>query len=459
MTPAAADDDDRALWSIAWRTSWIAPLVAVAAVAAGWAVEDDHLRAPYLAMLVLTIGFAAGVVLAWSIDRARAPLLHIGPPELFVVVVLFFCTVLAFGTVPAMDYQRNLGAAQRWLAGEPFYQNDTTTHPPPMGLMLAGAASLIRRIVSDDTRLPGGGVWYAVFLLHQLAQPVLLAVLFVLAYRLVRRVGREPTTAAAIAAIVLIASHPLRDALGHNQPSVLVLVLAVAALELMRRSPAAAALCAAAGTVVKLYPAVFVLEWAAARRWRALLVGAMGVAAVVIAFPALWIAWLAHLASAQTIAVYRDASINGTLVNLSVALGGIAGLPIGTGVQVGRGLWALAVLLIGIWMARRAMGSVRDEHRALLIGPELLAAGVLCFPLSWTHHYLFVIPLALVRISGAGISRWHAAGVLLALVMPAADVFPLGLHRIAGTACLLWGRDGVELRGARQQNGRRMAAE
>ena len=432
-----ARDADRELTRLVRLTLILSPVFVAIPQALGFLIADPRTLGASNAVALLTTSYAASAIVAYGWHmRGRADANANGACELFLFTALFFAAALTFLRVPDGDYQRDVDAATRWLAGEPFYQDDGTTHPPPTAQLLTGLFLLVRWIASDAATVPGASYWFAVYLVHQFAQLLFVSVLYLLAYRLCRRNGASPGRSAAVATFGLVLAHPLLDALGHNQVSVLVLLCAMGSIDrLSSGREALAGALAAAGGLLKLYPFVLGLEWLLARRVRAIAGACVVIAIVVAADIESWVQWVAHMGRVDvTSGRPRDASLRSVITNAGYLLGPRLGL---TPVQIASAstwLWGVAVLTL----AAAAVFLVRREERPGRASAALLATAVLCFPLAWSHHYLFVIPLGVVIAAREPMSSLAVIGIALALVAPGLDAFPLGVHRLCGTAILLY---------------------
>lgn len=395
--------------------------------------NSSRLAKPTVAIALLGICTGlAWLAVAWLWHRRRGSLTA---PMLAVVAV-----VTVFAGFVARDPERNWDysnayelPAQQILAGiSPYTVGETTN--PPTSAQLTGLVgmTLARTVLVGAT---GEVLWFWVFYLFQAMQLALVALLFTLSYVVARNAGREPLSASMIAAAGMLLCAPLHEAFLLNQINLLVVVIVVAAVMLIARSPAAAGALAAFGGAIKLYPFALWLYWAWTKHWRAVVASVVTLGVIVGLGWTAWRWYFDYLLAFERPLVVRDASLHGTIASVVRVVGGSIGMEASALQPVSFVLWIVADAVLLFWMWRQ-----HQHRRADDVGQAwpFVAALPLIFPLAWVHHYLFVLPLAVHHVAArAVLSAAGGAGILLALVLPAFDTFPLGVTRPLGTLLLL----------------------
>ena len=234
---------------------------------------------------------------------------------------------------------------------------------------------------------------------------------------------------AAVAVVLGTLTEPVRETLTFGQVNLLLMALVVADCLLVRTPWPRGALIGLAAAI-KLTPAVFVLFFLAHRQWRPVLVAAATFAVVTVA------GFLAAPGASATYwfgGVLTDpARIGSPAFPSNQSLAGLLHrweLPAGWQ----TGMWLLgvpAVVVVG-WLAVRRLRASGQDVPALLV---VAATGLLASPVSWSHHYVWVVPAlvwcahqALHSSWGWGSARWWA----LLIVM--AGVFGYGTHWMVAT--------------------------
>lgn len=220
-----------------------------------------------------------------------------------------------------------------------------------------------------------------------------------------------------VGVVIVLICQPVRATLGYGQVNVMVMSLVLLDLLPGRRiGPRGALTGLAAG--IKLTPGLFILYLAALRRWRDA-AWALGV------FLATSLIGLIVLPS-ETVAFWRTLIAGDTrtgaayyLGNQSV-LGGMVRL-FGDSTIVA----AVATVIGGLTALAAVWAAARWSRR----GEELFALGlvglgtVMASPLSWTHHFVWVVPLGFalfryalpraVKVVGGLFSVWVFSGLVL----------------------------------------------
>lgn len=308
------------------------------------------------------------------------------------------------------------GAAEWWAGGQPLYEfrygrtQYGFTYPPFAGLLLSPAALL---------------PFPAVVVIHTVLSA---AVLVVLVRWLITPLAHRhgwPLPFAWLAALPLaVGLEPVRETLGFGQVNLLLAGLVLADVVLLRRGHRWAGVGIGLAAAVKLTPAVFVLYLLATRRLRAAGT-AVGVAVAatlvthVVTPGTSWRFWTETLWQTERVGQV-DIVANQSL------LGGLARLADPD--EPSRALWAVlaaVVLAVALIRAARAVRSGDELAGVALIG----LAACLVSPISWTHHFVWLIPACVVLLDLAagrrragpvgrpGRARWAALAGLATVLL------------------------------------------
>jgi alpha-1,2-mannosyltransferase len=202
---------------------------------------------------------------------------------------------------------------------------------------------------------------------------------------------------AATAAVFLV--EPVSQTLAYGQLGILLVALVVLdlapgprALPGRRLLPAGALTAVAAA--VKLTPAIFVLYLLAVRRWRAaataVVVGAALTLVAAAILPRASLDFWSRLAQGDTglghsLIYYTNQSVLADAVRIF----DLAGWATALGLAL-----SAAVAGLGVWVAARWHRRGEVRLAVALCG----VAGLLASPVSWLHHFVWVVPLALALI-------------------------------------------------------------
>lgn len=172
---------------------------------------------------------------------------------------------------------------------------------------------------------------------------------------------------------------------------------------------------------IKLTPAIFILFFLVTGRWRAALRSAITFAVVT---------GLAAVVSPQAShdywfgGVFVDSSrVGGVAYVGNQSLGGLVSRVTAASLTSSvAGILAVAIVLAcGIGAA-----AIVDRRRPGSLGAVLITAltGLLVSPISWTHHWIWVVPIAVLlitaRMRGRRAATWVLGALLVVLVMPGA---------------------------------------
>jgi alpha-1,2-mannosyltransferase len=217
-------------------------------------------------------------------------------------------------------------------------------------------------------------------------------------------IGRHSTSAALAATAVAIWTEPLRGVFQWGQIGVLLMLVTLWAVYSTRWWLSGLLVGLAAG--VKLTPAVTGLYLVGERRWRAAIFSSLVFSAtVLVAWP--FVGW--NTVSRYFTRTVLDAHRIGSMgdfgnQSLRAALSRIAGHDIGSAVYI----WIAAMALL-VFFAWRAITSTDSENRDQL-GAVLVIQlfGLMAEPVSWTHHWVWLVPLVLWLGFGPICGVWGA---------------------------------------------------
>lgn len=321
---------------------------------------------------------------------------------LIMATVLHACWIL-FRHIPYLidtDVYRMGG--QAWLQGTPLYAGGIRfptqagitlpfTYPPlaavvfsplalvplPVGSVAITAVTLILLVVSSWivlTRLEVAQTW---------------------------QVGGEPAwlrrcwLAAGTVGLAVWWLEPIRENFRLGQVNVILMTLVIADC-VPRRTRWPRGLLVGVAIALKLTPAVFLLYFALRRDGRAALTALVSFAvATLVGFA------LARQDSRQywTQTVHDTERIGTPTLNTNQnAAGALARL--GLGHTAHFALWTaacLAVLTLTVWAVRRVLSAGRGSNSAPTVALVCVALfGLVVSPVSWSHHWVWILPTALV---------------------------------------------------------------
>lgn len=312
---------------------------------------------------------------------------------------------------------------QAWLDGRPLYADGVMfhtrggldlpfTYPPlaavafsPFALLSLNVASvaitvttLVLLIVSMAIALTGLNVWPQTSVT---SEPAWL---------------RRGWLAAAIVAPAIIYLEPIRSNFDFGQINVVLMTLVIADC-VPRRTPWPRGMLLGVAIALKLTPAVFLLYFLLRRDTRALIVTAASAATATLAGFAFawrdsWEYWTETVSNTDRIG---KVTLN---TNQNIA-GALARLGLGEGERFV--LWTVAsfaVLALTVWAARRVLSA--DEPILALVCVAMF--GLVVSPVSWSHHWVWVLPTLLVC---AVVAYRHRNAAL-------------GLVTLAGIALMVW---------------------
>lgn len=210
---------------------------------------------------------------------------------------------------------------------------------------------------------------------------------------------------ALVAGSVLL--EPVRETLSYGQINLILCAVILYDVLAVKRSRRGLWIGLAAG--IKLTPLVFFGLLLVTKQWRALAHASVAfVGTVLIGFllaprTALdyWTNMVSDTARIGGLAYSGNQSWNGFLIRVT---GDLAG---------GGRLWQVAVLLTvaaGLWLTKVLW--VRGEHLASVSVCALI--GLLCSPVSWSHHWVWCLPLGISLLTATKIGRRRPVAVSVA---------------------------------------------
>jgi alpha-1,2-mannosyltransferase len=354
--------------------------------------------------------------------------------QLLTVAALAWAAWRLLGHIPyRIDIDVYRMGGQAWLDGRPLYSDGAMfhtragldlpfTYPPLAAVVFAPFAWLSLNVASVAITLTT--------LVLLIASTVI--VLTRLDVWPQTTVTAEPAwlrrcwLAAAIVAPAIVYLEPIRSNFDFGQINVVLMTLVIADC-VPRKTPWPRGLLLGIAIALKLTPAVFLLYFLLRRDTRALLVtAASAVLASLVGFVLAWtdsgVYWTETVRNTDRIGT---ATLN---TNQNIA-GVLARLGLGEGERFV--LWTLAcfaVLALTVWAARRLLRSQGAAAAATSDDAPVLALtcvamfGLVVSPVSWSHHWVWVLPTMLVSAVVA-LRRRNIA---------------LGLITVAGLALMVW---------------------
>ncbi len=308
-----------------------------------------------------------------------------------------------------IDLQVYRAGGEHVLAGAPLYAGGVLldlpfVYPPFAAVLFAPLALLPLDLLK--VLWTGAGVALLAFVVH-------------------RCVPRAGWPVVVLVAVVAMALDPVRTTLYLGQINIVLLALVAGDL-LGRPGSRLRGVGVGLAAAVKLTPLIFVAYLVATRRWRA-------AATALVTFTAA--AGLGFLfAPADSVAFWFDGTFlaadrisavdgpsNHTLNGLLARLG-VAGLP-----------WLAVAAALGVLTIALAVQAHRAGEEVLALTLCGLASAALA-PFAWSHHYVWVVPLAVLlgsrvvagdRRAAAGLVGVLAATVAVVTALPGPVVGPI----------------------------------
>ena len=261
--------------------------------------------------------------------------------------------------------------------------------------------------------------------------------------------ARRLWLAVALVAPAVVFLEPLRANFDFGQINVVLMTLVIADC-VPRRTPWPRGLLLGLAIAVKLTPAVFLLYFLLRRDFRALLVTTASAAGAtllgfVLAWRDSWVYWTETLRDTERIG---SATLN-TNQNISGMLARL-----GAGEDARFVLWValcFAVLGLTVWAGHRLLrAGGPDGDEAVLALVCVAMFGLVVSPVSWSHHWVWVLPtvvvalvlgvrhrnlaLVLVGLAGLALTIWTPITLMPAHQETAATLW----RRLAGGSYLWW---------------------
>lgn len=251
-----------------------------------------------------------------------------------------------------------------------------------------------------------------------LASAVLLwwCLTIVLRHCLPRLADADHRTIALWVLPLALLAEPVRETLAFGQINIVLMAMVLADI-LTRRPWLPRGVLIGLAAAIKLTPAVFILVFLVQRQWRHAAVTFLSgvgftLAAVVVSWENSWTYWLGTLFDTGRIggeSYASNQSIRGVLARLAEP-----------GEQASSLLWlalvagALALIVAAMLRADTCLGVVLLASTVALV----------CSPVSWSHHWVWLVPLAVVLSVTAWEHRDLTAGVLSGAVALAVFASP-----------------------------------
>ncbi|MGV0791042.1 glycosyltransferase 87 family protein [Mycolicibacterium sp. XJ1819] len=244
---------------------------------------------------------------------------------------------------------------------------------------------------------------------------------------------RRGWLAAAIVAPAVIYLEPIRSNFDFGQINVVLMALVIADC-VPRRTPWPRGMLLGLAIALKLTPAVFLLYFLLRRDTRALIVTTAS--AVVATLAGFAFAWRDSIEYWTETVRNTDRIGTATLNTNQNIAGALARLGLGEGERFV--LWVLAcfaVLAVTVWAARRLLRAGQSVLALICVA----MFGLVVSPVSWSHHWVWVLPTVVVTAVVAYRQRHIALGVMSAVGVALMVWTPIPLmpeHR--ETAAPLW---------------------
>jgi alpha-1,2-mannosyltransferase len=231
---------------------------------------------------------------------------------------------------------------------------------------------------------------------------------------------RRTWLAIALVAAAMIYLEPIQANFDFGQINVVLMTLVIADC-VPRHTPWPRGILVGLAIALKLTPAVFLVYFVLRRDGRAAITAVLSfivasLAGAVLAWRDSWEYWTTTIRHTDRIG---SAALN---TNQNIA-GALARLELGEGTQFV--LWTtacFAALALTVWAARRVLRSSQTGAEPVLALICVALFGLVVSPVSWSHHWVWVLP-TLVVTAVVAYRRRNAA---------------LGLVAAAGVALMVW---------------------
>jgi len=290
--------------------------------------------------------------------------------------------VYRLGGAALLDDPSTLYSARMAQIALPF------TYPPFAGLVMIPVALL---------------PWSLAVALWTIASIASLAVIWRLCLTELPADRRGRVHSAVLTAVVAVSLllEPVRETLGYGQINLMLCALVMYDM-LAARHVGSRGVWVGLAAGLKLTPLVFLGLLLVTRQWRALINAVAGFAATVLlgfvfaprAAVDYWTSLVFDPSRIGGLFFAGNQSWNGFLTRITGHLHG------------GGPLWAVGALVLaagGLWLSRTLW-----RHADRLAGLSVCALiGLLCSPVSWSHHWVWVIPLGTALLTSTRAGRAH----------------------------------------------------
>jgi alpha-1,2-mannosyltransferase len=350
---------------------------------------------------------------------------------------------------------------QAWLDGRPLYDDGVEFHTP-IGLNLPFTYPPLAAIVFCPFAwlgMPAASVTITLITLALLVVSTMIVLTRLDVWSTARVVPgpawlRRWWSTALIVAAAAIWLEPIKSNFAFGQINVVLMTLVIADC-VPRRTPWPRGLLLGLGIALKLTPAVFLLYFLLNRDKRAMLTAlasfvAATLAGFVLAWHDSWQYWSDTIRDTDRIgaaSLNTNQNVAGTLARLGLS-------------EHARFLpWVAACLLVlalTVWAARRVLRAGEPTLAVICIA----LFGLVVSPVSWSHHWVWMLPTVVVtavlawRHRNAALAAISAAGVALMVWTPI-DLLPkhheLGAvwwRQLAGVSYLWWALAAIVTAGA-----------
>ena len=350
---------------------------------------------------------------------------------------------------------------QAWLDGRPLYDDGVEFHTP-IGLNLPFTYPPLAAIVFCPFAwlgMPAASVTITLITLALLVVSTMIVLTRLDVWSTARVVPgpawlRRWWLTALIVAAAAIWLEPIKSNFAFGQINVVLMTLVIADCA-PRRTPWPRGLLLGLGIALKLTPAVFLLYFLLNRDKRAMLTAlasfvAATLAGFVLAWHDSWQYWSDTIRDTDRIgaaSLNTNQNVAGTLARLGLS-------------EHARFLpWVAACLLVlalTVWAARRVLRAGEPTLAVICIA----LFGLVVSPVSWSHHWVWMLPTVVVtavlawRHRNAALAVISAAGVALMVWTPI-DLLPkhheLGAvwwRQLAGVSYLWWALAAIVTAGA-----------
>ena len=350
---------------------------------------------------------------------------------------------------------------QAWLDGRPLYDDGVEFHTP-IGLNLPFTYPPLAAIVFCPFAwlgMPAASVTITLITLALLVVSTMIVLTRLDVWSTARVVPgpawlRRWWLTALIVAAAAIWLEPIKSNFAFGQINVVLMTLVIADC-VPRRTPWPRGLLLGLGIALKLTPAVFLLYFLLNRDKRAMLTAlasfvAATLAGFVLAWHDSWQYWSDTIRDTDRIgaaSLNTNQNVAGTLARLGLS-------------EHARFLpWVAACLLVlalTVWAARRMLRAGEPTLAVICIA----LFGLVVSPVSWSHHWVWMLPTVVVtavlawRRRNAALAAISAAGVALMVWTPI-DLLPkhheLGAvwwRQLAGVSYLWWALAAIVTAGA-----------